>query len=120
METIARMSPVRQSRITQEPDSSPMRRAVYSCRSASMANWTVLPLLSGFGSSSRISLPRAVTSTRWPPGSPQVRLQRPFKTFLADFNAGTRRSGFLPSFSYSVTEAAPTYPTSCPTADPAG
>ena len=61
------------SSTTIEPDWSPIRRAAYVCRSASIVSWTVWPLRSGFGSSSLTSLPRAVTSTRWPPGSPRSR-----------------------------------------------
>ena len=72
----------------QLPDSSPSRRAAYSCRPASIDSWTVPPERSGLGVSSRTSLPRAVSSTRCPPGWPRSRrFERLFKPFLADLEA---------------------------------
>ena len=71
MDTKASMSPLATSSATSAPDWSPMRRAAYSWRPSSIVSCTVWPLRSGLGSSSFTSLPRAVTSTRCPPGVPR-------------------------------------------------
>ena len=64
-----------------------------------MVSWTVSPLRSGFGSSSRTSLPRAVSSTRCPPGWPRSVLpERLFKPFLADLEAGDEQQRVLVLF----------------------
>ena len=101
----------RWSRRSRRPTPTGRRSAAPHIREdrASMVSWTVPPLRSGLGSSSLTSLPRAVTSTRCPPGCPRsvcsIVCSRPSLPILTP---GMRSSGFLFSFSYSAAEAAPT------------